>query len=211
MRREENRQRRRSHREARWQTAEHERRLKIERADERERERRRARERLEWERVQKRANRNQKTPPPVQAPEVAHTSPSSTLRFAKSRRDTHGPSAPLPGSDSFYNHNDSAGRVVPPRSRTAAWTQDLEAGLKPENASLHTKSESQGSARLQKWSRGQSAGASSHLFAGSLSPTSRRSEDVPLSSVGSSSRLFDGRGIIHQRSTSTMPLLDRAH
>ena len=198
---------------------------------------RRARKRREEKRErreEKRERRRVHQQHPVTVPEPAHLPPSSSINFNGSHRPTHGSSARIAGSDSLYDT--PADGVSGTRSQIAAWNGDLERGLTPDNASVHTRVSSQSRARpqergrsssvtsrsqapisirddtsmysssstqrrnrLQKGYRGRRAGTLSH---GSLSQ---------MGSVGSSSRLFDDRGSIDQRSTSAQGLLSERH
>ena len=229
------------HDNERWLTKEHGKRQRMEMDTERELEKRRRKERQEWEKAQKHARRHQKHP--VTVPETVHLSPSSSINFNGSRRLTHGSSARIAGSDSLYDT--PANGVSGTRSQNAAWNGDLEQGLEPDDASVHTRASSQSRAhlqkrgrrssvtsrsqapisirddtsmysssstqrrnRLQKGYRGHSKGTLSH---GSLSQTSHHSEHLQMGSVGSSSRLFNDRGSIDQRSTSAQGLLSERH
>ena len=231
-RREEKRERRRVHHNERLRTKEHQKRLQMEMNTEREMEKRRQKERQEWRKAQKHARKHQQHP--VTVPDRAHLPPSSSINFNGSHRPTHGSSARIAGSDSLYDT--PADGVSGTRSQIAAWNGDLERGLMPDNASVHTRVSSQSRARLQE--RGRSSSVTSRSQAPisirddtsmySSSSTQRRNrlqKGYPghragtlshgslsqMGSVGSSSRLFDDRGSIDQRSTSAQGLLSERH
>ena len=186
--------------------------------------------------AQKHACRHQKHP--VTVPETAHLSPSSSINFNGSRQPTHGSSARIAGSDSLYDA--PANGVSGTRSQNVAWNGDLERGLAPDNASVHTHASLQSHSRLQEPGRSSSVtsrsqapvsvrddasmyssssaqrrnrlqkgyrGHSADIWSHGLSLMSQHSEHRQMGSVGSSSRLFDDRGSIDQRSTSAQGLL----
>ena len=115
-----------------------------------------------------------------------------------------------PDNTSVYTHASLQSHSrLQESGRTSSVTSRSQAPVSVrDDASMYSSSSAQRRNRLQKGYRGHSAGTWSH---GSLSLMSQHSGHRQMGSVGSSSRLFDDRGSIDQRSTSAQGLLSEHH
>ena len=240
-RREENRERRRVRLDEQRLTKELGKRLRMEMDTERELVKRRRRERKELERAQNYARRHQQHPvtvpetaylPPrssINFNESHRPTHGSSAHIASSDSLYDTPANGVSGTGSqinawnrdverglapddasVYTHASSQSRAHlqrPGRSSTVTSQSQAPVSVR-DDTSLYSSSSPQRRNRPRKSHCGHSAGTLSH---GSLSLISHHSEHRQMGSVGSSSRLFDDRGSIDQRSTSAQGLLNERH
>lgn len=123
-------------------------------------------------------------------------------------------SAPAPADNVSFDTSASSQRRARLQKRarsTSTTSRSQPLAHIPDDASVDSRASAQRRSRLQRRNRGYSAGAWAQWSGENLSPLSRRSEDRHVGSVGTSSRLFDDRGSIDQRSTSAQGLLSEHH
>ena len=240
-RREEKRERRRVHRNEQRLTKEHGKRLRLEMNIERELEKRRRRERQEWEKAQKHARRHQQHPvtvpetahfPPrssinfngshrpthgssahIAGSDSLYDTPANGVSGTGSQiaaRDRDLERGLAPDDASVQTHASSRRRAHLQRpGRSSRVTSQSPAPISIcDDKSLYSSSSPQRRNRLQKANHGRSAGTPSQE---SLSLMSYHSEHRQIESVGSSSRLFEDRCSMDQRSISAQGLLSERH